>query len=399
MKYDYLIVGAGLSGSVLAERLATVNNKKILVIDKRDHIGGNCYDYIDENGILINKYGAHLFHTNKVDVWDYIQKFSNWVRWDHKVQSYVDNQFVPVPVNINTINALCDANIKDEKEADEWLANTQVKYDIPIVNSEQMAKSRVGDVLYEKMFKPYTIKQWAKSPSELNKSVLARIPIRNNFDDRYFSDRYQALPEKGYTQFIQNILNHPNITIKLNTDYVNLTNNTNASNASNATNASNINDYDKIEYDFIIYTGQIDAYFSNKMEGLEKLEYRSIDFQIEYIKNMNYYQPVSVVNYPGLDVPFTRIVEYKHFLNQSSPHTTIVKEITTDIGEPYYPVLTDRNLELYEKYRQLSENELNVHFIGRLANYKYFNMDEAIKNSLDYFMDKFMDKTIIVNDK
>jgi UDP-galactopyranose mutase len=375
--YDYLIVGAGLSGAVLAERLANELNKKILIIDKRDHIAGNCYDYIDDNGILINKYGPHIFHTNYDKVWTYINTFSEWIRYDHKVLSMVDNKFVPVPVNINTVNSVCGENLINENEMNEWLQNNQVKYDCEITNSEQIAKSRVGNILYDKMFCPYTIKQWAKNPSELNASVLARIPIRNNFDDRYFNDKYQYLPKNGYTKFIGNILDHKNIKVLLSTDFFDLQNNKNTNNTN-------------IYWDNLIYTGQIDAYFNRDSNGkiIDKnkcLEYRSIDFEVETIKNTNYFQPVSQVNYPSLDVPYTRIVEYKHFLNQQSPHTTIVKEVTKDEGEPYYPVPTPRNIEIYEEYKKLAMEETNTHFIGRLANYKYFNMDEAIKNALDYF--------------
>jgi len=371
--YDYLIVGSGLSGAVLAERIASQLNKKILIIDKRDHIAGNCYDYVDDNGILINKYGAHIFHTNYENVWKYVNDFSEWVRYDHKVLSMVDNTFVPVPVNINTVNSICKENLRNEKEMDAWLLENQVKYDCEITNSEQIARSRVGNILYDKMFCPYTIKQWNKNPSELNASVLARIPIRNNFDDRYFSDKYQALPKNGYTKFIDKILNHKNIKILLSTDFFYFKKQKN------------------ITWDTLIYTGQIDAYFnrdnnnSNSNNKSNCLEYRSIDFQIESIKNVNYFQPVSVVNYPSIDVPYTRIIEYKHFLNQQSPHTTIVKEITTDEGEPYYPVPTPNNIKIYEEYRKMANEEPNTHFIGRLANYKYFNMDEAINNSLEYF--------------
>jgi len=389
-QYDYLIVGAGLSGSVLAERLATVLNAKVLVIDKREHLGGNCYDYVDnESGILMNKYGAHIFHTNNQRVWDYVNQFSKWVRYDHKVLSNIDGILVPVPVNINTVNSLCNANIKDTNEMDYWLANTQIQYD-NITNSEEMAKSRVGNILYEKMFRPYTIKQWAKEPAELSSSVLARIPIRNNFDDRYFTDRYQALPLRGYTEFIKNILAHPNITVLLNTDFFEFI---------------NPQDY-MISRDGltiwkqIIMTGPIDTFCSKILSSsnthtgdkLEPLEYRSINFSMErHLEGQpGFYQPNSVVNYPGLDTPYTRIVEYKHFTNQPIPGsntfgTIIVKETTTDTGEPYYPVPNKKNLELYTKYQEMANDFPNVHFIGRLANYKYFNMDEAIHNALEYF--------------
>jgi UDP-galactopyranose mutase len=359
--YDVLVVGCGLSGVVIAERFAN-QNKKVLIIDKRDHIGGNVYDYNDAStNILMNKYGAHLFHTNSDRVWNYINRFSKWVRWDHEVLASVDNKLVSIPVNITSVNVLCNENIQTTAEMIKWLEENQVKCD-NISNSEQMAKSRVGEVLYEKLIKSYTYKQWEKYPEELDASVLARIPVRNDFDTRYFNDKYQALPENGYTAFINNILNNPNITVKLQTDYF---------------------DFVKLEGKPVIYTGPIDTFYAGR--GLEKLEYRSIDFVIETHTGMNYYQPNSVVNYPEASVPYTRIVEYKHFLNQKSPDTVIVKEYTTDSGEPYYPVPNKKNMELYDKYKQLATEEKGVHFLGRLANYKYFNMDTAILNALEYF--------------
>ena len=358
-----LIVGCGLSGVVIAERIANKLNNNVTIIEKRNHIGGNCYDYYNnETGILLNKYGAHLFHTNNEEVWKYINTFDKWIRWEHKVLTYTDDKFVSIPVNITTINELCEENLENENDVNKWLEKNQVKYS-SINNSEEMAKSRIGNKLYEKLIKDYTFKQWNKYPNELDKSVLQRIPIRPNFDTRYFNDKYQALPEKGYTHFFTKILDNKNIEVKLNTDYFEHIKNNN--------------------YDIVIFTGPVDSYFPN----LEKLEYRSIDFNIEVIKNMNYYQPNSVVNYPSIDVPYTRIVEYKHFLNQKSNDTIIVSEKTNDIGEPYYPVPNKKNLELYEEYKILAKKEesKNVFFVGRLANYKYFNMDEAILNSLEFF--------------
>ena len=363
----YLIIGSGLSGAVLAEQIAN-RGEKVTVIEKRDHIGGNCFDYIDEStGIRVSKYGAHLFHTNSDKVWDYINKFSKWIRWEHKVISMVENTFVPVPVNITTVNQLCNQHITNEEEMKKYMAEIQEKYS-EIKNSEEMAVSRVGKELYEKMFKPYTIKQWNKDPSELDSSVLARIPIRYDFDTRYFSDKYQALPENGYTEFIKNILSHPNITVHTSTDFQTYRLET-----------------DLTQFKKIFYTGPIDEYFKGV---LDKLEYRSIEFTQRVYKNMNFFQPNSVVNYPELNVPYTRIIEYKHFLNQESPDTIIVSEITTDKGEPYYPVPTKKNQELYEKYKEMAEREeleKSVHFVGRLANYKYFNMDQAIENALTIF--------------
>lgn len=367
----YLIVGCGLSGATIAERIATVLNKKVTIIDKRDHIGGNCYDYIEkESGLLICKYGAHIYRSNKKDIWDYINKFSNWIRWEHKVVSFVDNRFVSIPINITTVNELCGENLQTTEEMNEWLRKNQIKYD-KIKNSEQIAKSRMGEKLYDKLIKNYTYKQWEKYPEELDASVLANIPIRNNFDTRYFDHKYQALPEKGYTYFINNMLSSDNINIKLGISYDEFKEKN-----------------DMSEYSHIIFTGPIDEYFKDK--GMEKLEYRSIDFGMYIYKNTNYFQPNSVVNYPECNVPYTRIVEYKHFLNQKSDHTIIVTEVSKDYGDPYYPVPTDRNKSLYDNYKQLAEEEEknNIYFVGRLANYKYFNMDQAIENALNFFENK-----------
>jgi UDP-galactopyranose mutase len=371
--YDVLIIGSGLSGVVMAERFANKLNKKVLIIEKREHIGGNVYDYIDEEtNILMSKYGAHLFHTNNDIVWNYINIFSKWVRWDHTVVGVINDQLINIPVNINTVNVLCDENIKNKEEMNIWLDKNQIKYD-NIDNSEKMGKSRVGNILYEKIFKEYTYKQWNKYPEELDPSVLERIPIRNDFDVRYFDDKYQVLPEKGYTKFIENIIDNKNIKVLLNTNYFEFIKN---------------NSYDNFK--IVIYTGPIDQFYEKK--GLEKLEYRSIDFIVEKYKNMNYYQQNSVVNYPETKYPFTRIVEYKHFLNQKSNDTVIVKEITKNEGEPYYPIPNKKNLDLYEKYKLFTLEEKNIHFLGRLANYKYFNMDSAILNALNYFSDFFENK-------
>lgn len=372
--FNIIIAGCGLSGAVLAERFSK-QNKKVLIMEKRDHIGGNCYDEIDpETGILVSKYGAHLFHTNKDDVWEYVNKFDEWKRWEHKVVGLVDDQLVPIPVNITTVNMVCKENLQNEEEMNKWLNKTQVKCE-NITNGEEMAKSRVGEVLYKKIFKDYTYKQWAKYPEELKPEVLARIPIRNNFDDRYFSDKYQALPAKGYTHFFKNLLNHPNITVMTGIDFLEHQN--------------------EIPKDTIkIFTGPIDAYFNSEKTGIDlpKLEYRSINFEKKVLKDTPYFQPNSVVNYPSPDENFTRIVEYKHFLNQKSKDTVIVTEYTTDEGDPYYPVPNQKNQDLYQEYKELAEKESiekNIHFIGRLANYKYFNMDDAIKNALDYYYTNF----------
>jgi len=360
---DIVIIGAGISGAVLADRYANLG-KKVLIIEKRDHIAGNCYDYIDENGILVSKYGAHLFHTNEEDVWEYVNQFANWYPWEHKVIAQVDGQLVPIPVNITTVNKLFGTNITTEAEMKNWLDDNRLPIDAP-KDGREAALNKVGQVLYEKMFRHYTKKQWDKYPEELDASVLDRIPVRTNYDDRYFSDKYQALPVGGYTKLFEGILNHPNIEVLLNTDYFDL--------------KDEVTGYDKL-----FYTGPVDRYFEFKHSLTEKLEYRSINFVSETV-DAEFYQENSVVNYPGQEVGFTRIIEYKHFGNQKSDKTTIVKEYTTDEGDPYYPVPNPKNQHIYEKYKAEADALIDVYFVGRLANYKYFNMDQAFKNALELF--------------
>ncbi len=362
-KYHIICIGAGISGATLARKYAEVG-KNVLVIEKRDHIGGNCYDFYNEHGILVSKYGAHLFHTNYEDVWKFINRFANWYSYEHRVVAQVDGQLVPIPVNITTVNKLFGLTIENETEMQAWLDTNQVQKKTPR-NGKEAALARVGPVLYEKMFKHYTKKQWDKYPEELDASVLQRIPVRNNFDDRYFSDKYQALPQGGYTQFFEELLSHPNIEVRLNTDFFDV--------------KDTLPTAEKV-----FYTGPIDRYYDFKFSLNEKLEYRSIHFVSETLDQEDY-QGHAVVNYPGNDVPFTRIVEYKHITGQKHPKTTIVKEYTVDDGEPYYPVPNERNQAIYEKYRKEAEKETNVYFVGRLANYKYFNMDQAFKNAIDMF--------------
>ncbi len=362
-KVDILIIGAGISGATLAERYASLG-KKVVIIEKRNHIAGNCYDHYDENGVLVSKYGAHLFHTNDKEVWEYVNRFSEWYPWEHKVIARVDDKTVPIPVNITTVNTLFEENIETEEQMKEWLDKNRINFDAA-KNGEEAVLNRVGTVLYEKMFKHYTKKQWDKYPKELHASVLERIPVRHNHDDRYFSDEFQALPLGGYTQVFDKMLDHPNITVLLDTDYFDVK--------------------DQFEgYEKLFYTGPIDRFFEFEHKLLEKLEYRSINFVTEQVDG-EYFQENSVVNYPGKEVEFTRIIEYKHFGNQQSEKTSIVKEYTVDHGEPYYPVPNEQNQRIYESYKKEADKLLNVYFVGRLANYKYFNMDQAFKNALDLF--------------
>jgi len=362
---DICIVGAGLSGAVIAERYATEMKQSVLVIEKREHIGGNCYDYVDEEtGIRVSKYGAHLFHTNYDRVWDYVQRFTHWIPYEHEVLAHINKKHVPVPVNIDTVNALFDLNIQNETEMDEWWKKERTYFSKP-KNSEEIALSRVGQRLYDMLFKPYTIKQWAKTPAELGPEVMARIPVRNDHDTRYFpNDAYQALPKGGYTAIFERMFDHPLIEVRTNTDYFQVRS--------------------SLQCGRTYFTGPIDAYFAHV--GWPKLEYRSIDFERKVVRNVNYFQPKSVVNYPSLDVDYTRIVEYKHLPNAgNSSHTVIFYERSKDDGDPYYPVPNEENKALYARYQSMAEKEKDVTFVGRLANYKYFNMDETIKNALELF--------------
>lgn len=363
MKTDILIIGAGISGAVLAERYASIG-KKVLILEKRPHIAGNCFDYIDDNGILVSKYGAHLFHTQFEDVWTYVNRFSEWYEWEHKVIAKVDGQLVPIPVNITTVNKLFNLNISNEEEMRKWLDENRTPIEIP-ENGKEAVLDKVGPELYEKMFRHYTKKQWDKYPEELDASVLNRIPVRTNFDDRYFSDKYQALPKGGYTKLFSSILSHPNIHVELNTDYFDV--------------KDEVHGFEKL-----FYTGPIDRFFEFKHSIEDKLEYRSINFVSETV-DQEFFQENSVVNYPGMEVDFTRIIEYKHFGNQKSDKTTIVKEFTVDTGEPYYPVPNEKNRRIYNRYKEEADKLEDIYFVGRLANYKYFNMDQAFKNALDLF--------------
>lgn len=318
-------------------------------------------------------YGAHLFHTNNEWVWEYVNQFGEWEHYEHRVLGKVEGKHVPIPVNIDTVNALFELNIQNEEEMDEWLKKEQVAFTDASGkprkprNSEEVALSRVGPRLYDLIFLPYTRKQWAKEPSDLGPEVLSRIPVRNNRDGRYFADTYQALPKNGYTSMFENMLKSPLITVVTNTDYFQVK--------------------DNIHCRRLYYTGPIDAYFNHL--GWPKLEYRSLSFERGVHLNTQYFQPAAVVNYPqsrdhesGQGIDYTRIVEYKHFLNQTSDHTVYFIERSTDDGDPYYPVPSEKNKELYRRYQEMASKEKGVRFVGRLANYKYFNMDEAILNAL-----------------
>ena len=353
--FDFLIVGAGFSGSVIAERLATQLDKKVLLVDRRPHIAGNAYDYYDDAGILIHKYGPHIFHTNSKDVFDYLSLFTAWRQYQHWVKANVDGQLVPMPINLDTINQLYGLNL-NSMQVEEFFESQAEKVE-QIRTSEDVVVSKVGRELYEKFFQGYTRKQWALDPSELDASVTSRVPTRTNRDGRYFTDSYQAMPRHGYTRMFENILDHDNIKVLLNCDYREV--------------------MDFVPYKNIIYTGPVDEFFDYRFG---KLPYRSIDFKFESY-DQEQYQVAPVVNYPN-DYAYTRITEFKYLTGQEHRKTSIVYEYPTAEGDPYYPIPRPENAEVYKQYQTLASEQKNVWFVGRLATYKYYNMDQCVAQAL-----------------
>ena len=353
--FDYLVVGAGFAGSVLAERLAAGSGKRVLVVDKRSHIGGNAYDEYDENGILIHRYGPHIFHTNSRDVFEYLSRFTSWRQYQHRVRASIDGQLVPIPINLDTINQLYGTSFNSFEL--QGFFDSVAEPREAIRTSEDVIISKVGRELYEKFFRNYTRKQWGLDPSELDAAVIARIPVRTNRDDRYFTDTYQAMPLHGYTRMFERMLAHPNIKIMLNTGYQEIEG--------------------SIPYNQLVFTGPIDEYFDFQFG---KLPYRSLEFKFETF-NTPQHQPVAVVNYPN-DYAFTRVTEIKHITGQEHPKTTLVAEYPKAEGDPYYPVPRPENAALYKRYQELAQATDGVHFVGRLATYKYYNMDQVVAQAL-----------------
>ena len=356
--FDYLVVGAGFAGSVLAERLAEGSGKKVLIIDKRPHIGGNAYDQYDAHGILIHKYGPHIFHTNSRDVFEYLSRFTGWRNYQHRVRAWVDGQLVPIPINLDTINQLYGTRFTsfDLQQFFDSVAESREA----IRTSEDVIVSKVGRELYEKFFRNYTRKQWGLDPSELDAAVIARIPVRTNRDDRYFTDTYQVMPLHGFTRMFERMLAHPNIKIMLNTDYREIEG--------------------SIAYDRVVFTGPIDEYFDYRFG---RLPYRSLEFRFETL-NVERHQPVAVVNYPN-DNAFTRITEIKHVTGQEHAKTTLATEYPRADGDPYYPVPRPENAALYRQYQELADATEGVHFVGCLATYKYYNMDQVVAQALSTY--------------
>jgi UDP-galactopyranose mutase len=356
--FDYLIVGAGFAGSVLAERLAVGSNKKVLICDKRPHIGGNAYDHYNDDGILVHKYGPHIFHTNSREVFEYLSRFTEWRSYQHRVLAHVDGQHVPIPINLNTINQLYGLNLTSF-EVEEFFKKMAEPV-AEVRTSEDVVVSTVGRELYEKFFRNYTRKQWGLDPSELDASVTSRVPTRTNRDDRYFTDTYQAMPLHGYTRMFERMLDHPNIKVMLNTDYREIK--------------------QDIPYREMIYTGPVDSFFDYRYG---KLPYRSLEFKHE-THNVQTFQAAPVVNYPNEHL-YTRITEFKYLTGQEHAKSSIVYEFPQSEGDPYYPVPRKENAELYTKYKALADAEASVHFVGRLATYKYYNMDQIVAQALTVY--------------
>ena len=353
--YDYLIVGAGFAGSVIAERLARKFNKRVLICDRRPHIGGNAYDHYNEDGILIHKYGPHIFHTNSSDVFEYLSQFTKWRAYEHRVLASVDGKLVPIPINLDTVNMLYGLSLTSDQLEDFFAGIAEKKEQIR--TSEDVVVGRVGRELYEKMFRGYTRKQWGLDPSELDASVTARIPVRTNRDDRYFTDTHQAMPLHGYTRMFENMLDHPNITIELDADYRDVQR--------------------ELEFDQLVYSGPVDEFFQFR-HG--KLPYRSLEFKHETV-DREVFQPAPVVNYPNENA-YTRITEFKYLTGQKHSKTSVVYEFPRAEGDPYYPVPRPENAALYKQYQALADATPNVHFVGRLATYKYYNMDQVVAQAL-----------------
>lgn len=352
-----LIIGAGFAGAVSARELAEAGHQ-VLVVDRRDHIAGNAYDVKDSHDILIHQYGPHIFHTNSERIFNYLSQFTQWRPYEHRVRGVVNGQEYPFPINRDTLNQLYDLDLTEEEAAEYFEKVREPK--AKILTSEDVVLNSVGRDLYEKFFLNYTKKQWGLDPSELKAGVAARIPTRTNSDDRYFTDIYQAMPLHGYTVMFENLLNHPNIQVQLSTEFKDVL-------------------IEENQFDHIVYTGPIDAFYDYKFGHLP---YRSLRFEHEHLKDIEQYQSVGTVNYPN-DFDFTRITEFKHLTGQKHPSTSIVKEYPTSEGDPYYPIPRDENEKLFKQYQALANNEEKVTFVGRLAEYRYYNMDQVVGAALN----------------
>lgn len=356
-----LIVGCGISGITLANLLTTKFNEKVLIIDKRNHIGGNCYDYIEEN-IHVHKYGSHIFHTNNKNIWNYLSQFTKWYPYQHKVLGFVDGQEIPIPFNLNSIQKIFPKELS-KKIINKLIQQYGFGNNITINQLKEIEDEDLNflyNYVYEKIFKNYTKKQWEKPIEELSKNISDRVPIRINYDDRYFTDKYQGIPLDGYTKMFENMLNHTLISIKLNTDFISFCQTNNLS-----------------EFKRIFYSGPIDEFYNY---SLGELKYRSLKFDFQII-DKKYFQNNSVINYPN-NYDWTRIIEFKYFLDEDSDKSIIMYEYPEKYNtknEAYYPVLDEKNMDLYKKYDKINLDK-RIYFIGRLGKFKYFNMDQAIED-------------------
>ena len=356
--FDYLVVGAGFAGATIAERLANDAGKKVLICDRRPHIAGNAFDHYDEAGILVHKYGPHIFHTNSKDVFEYLGQFTDWRPYQHRVLAWVDGQLLPIPINLNTINKMYGTDFTSF-QLEEFFQSVAEPCS-QIRTSEDVIVSKVGREIYEKFFRNYTRKQWALDPSELDAQVTARVPVRTNRDDRYFTDTYQVMPLHGYTRMFERMLTHPNIKIMVNADYREIR--------------------DMIPHREVIFTGPIDEFFDHRFG---RLPYRSLEFKFE-THNVAVAQDAPVVNYPNENA-YTRITEFKYLTGQEHSKTTLVYEFPKSEGDPYYPIPRPENQMLYRKYQALADQTPGVHFLGRLGTYKYYNMDQCVAQALAYY--------------
>ncbi|HEX5960880.1 MAG TPA: UDP-galactopyranose mutase [Rhodanobacteraceae bacterium] len=350
-----LIVGAGYAGSVTARELADAG-LRVHVIDKRPHIAGNAYDEPDAHGVLVHRYGPHIFHTNGERIFQWLSRFTEWRPYEHRVRGVVDGKLYPFPINRDTLNRLYGLDL-DEAGAAAFFERVREPRD-PVLTSEDVVLNSVGRDLYEKFFLNYTRKQWGLEPSQLKAGVAARIPVRTNTDDRYFTDTFQAMPLHGYTRMFENMLDHPNITVETGVDFADVD--------------------DRAGYDHIVYTGPIDAYFGHRFGALP---YRSLRFEHEHLPGTQFFQETGTVNYPN-DHAYTRITEFKHLTGQQHSGTSIVREYPQAEGDPYYPVPREENEALYKRYEELAKGEANVTFVGRLAQYRYYNMDQVVGAAL-----------------
>lgn len=349
-----LVVGAGFAGAVAARVLAD-HGWFVRVIDKRSHVGGNAYDCVDEWGVRIHPYGPHLFHTNSRSVMQFLSRFTEWSFYEHRVVASVDGLLVPMPINRTTINMLYGLNLTSQGAA-AFLDRVRVERQ-PARTSEDVVLSGVGHDLCEKLYRGYTSKQWGRDLSELLAGVAARIPVRTNDDDRYFEDAYQFMPARGYAEMFRSLLDHEHIDVKLSTGY----------------------HRDAVaEVDHVVYTGPIDEYFGFRFG---RLQYRSLEFEHIHVEGDRLQQPVATINYPN-EHEFTRSTEFRHITSQVHSGTSLVREYPRPVGDPYYPIPDVRNGQLYKKYKELADNTPCVTFVGRLAQYKYYNMDQVVAAAL-----------------